>query len=254
MRTLSRDADRVVVGIAYSSRLHVPEHIAERWHKRAPRRPFQTGGDGRRAWGACHQTSSEHGLTIETGESASQLPGKNTTAPPGKVGAPKGQDIDSRGAAVAAGGNNGSFNVLSPAQVIKHGRYATFEAITTPMTLHGHSYGRYVLQHPGTEGPTEVIGELAGQASRFTATVGIDQSMNPNDAIQSGGSVEYLVYTDGRSASGRAPGPGTALPGRNHTWRDNVEAWTVETLNEAVRRPHVKEPRVRPVRGQFLER
>jgi hypothetical protein len=89
-------------------------------------------------------------------------------------------------------------NFLKPDNVITKGRYAAFNKITQPMTLHGKKYGLYVLQHPANEGPTEVFYNLAGQATRFTATVGIDQSMNPKDPVGSDPDVEYLIYTDGK--------------------------------------------------------
>ncbi len=65
------------------------------------------------------------------------------------------------------------------------------------MQLHGRTYGLYVIQHPGSDGPTEVIYHLDDKATRLTATIGIDQSMNPDDPIDDQPDVEYLVYIDG---------------------------------------------------------
>jgi hypothetical protein len=86
---------------------------------------------------------------------------------------------------------------LNPDKVITRGHFATFSKIG-PMTLHGKKYGRYVLQHPANEGATEVLYNLEGKASRFTATIGLDQSMNPNDPMGDEPDVEYLIYTNGK--------------------------------------------------------
>jgi hypothetical protein len=86
---------------------------------------------------------------------------------------------------------------LKPDKVITRGQWATFSKVG-PMTLHGKKYGLYVLQHPSNEGATEVLFNLAGRASSFTATIGIDQSMNPKDSIDDQADVEYLIYTDGK--------------------------------------------------------
>jgi hypothetical protein len=86
---------------------------------------------------------------------------------------------------------------LKPDKVIKRGQYASFNKVG-PMTLHGKKYSLYVLQHPSNEGATEVIYDLAGKASSFTATIGIDQSMNPKDSIDNQADVEYLIYADGK--------------------------------------------------------
>jgi alpha-galactosidase len=88
---------------------------------------------------------------------------------------------------------------LKPDKMVKKGAYALFAKVEN-MTLHGKSYPLYVLQHPGTEGPTEAIYYLGGSASHLTASVGIDQSMNPKDPIHRGATVEYLIYIDGRLA------------------------------------------------------
>jgi hypothetical protein len=88
---------------------------------------------------------------------------------------------------------------LKPDKVISHAQWATFERVKTPMTLHGRSASLFVLQHPGAA-PTEAIYYLNGRASRFTASVGIDQSMAPDNKIGAGATVEYLIYTDGRLA------------------------------------------------------
>jgi len=88
---------------------------------------------------------------------------------------------------------------LKPDKVISHAEWATFGRVKTPMTLHGRSASLFVLQHPGPA-PTEAIYYLNGRASRFTAFVGIDQSMDPNNKIGAGATVEYLIYTDGRLA------------------------------------------------------
>jgi hypothetical protein len=88
-------------------------------------------------------------------------------------------------------------NFLKPDKVITRGQWATFGEVG-PMTLHGKKYGLYVLQHPSNEGATEVFYNLEGKASSFTATVGIDQSMNPKDSIDDQPDVEYLIYTDGK--------------------------------------------------------
>ena len=91
------------------------------------------------------------------------------------------------------------WDFLKPDKTVKRGAYAVFSKVEN-MTLHGKSYPLYVLQHPGTEGSTEAIYHLGGRASHFTASVGIDQSMNPKDPIHRGATVEYLIYTDGRLA------------------------------------------------------
>ena len=88
---------------------------------------------------------------------------------------------------------------LKPDKVISHAQWATFERVKTPMTLHGRSASLFVLQHPGAA-PTEAIYYLNGRASRFTAFVGLDQSMAPGNKIGVGATVEYLIYTDGRLA------------------------------------------------------
>jgi hypothetical protein len=86
---------------------------------------------------------------------------------------------------------------LKPDKLITRGQYATFSK-AGPMTLHGKKYSLYVLQHPANEGATEVLYNLAGRATSFTATIGIDQSMNPKDSIDDQPDVEYLIYTDGK--------------------------------------------------------
>jgi hypothetical protein len=88
-------------------------------------------------------------------------------------------------------------NFLKPDKVITRGPWATFGKVG-PMTLHGKKYGLYVLQHPSNEGATEVFYNLEGRASSLTATIGIDQSMNPKDSIDDQPDVEYLIYTDGK--------------------------------------------------------
>jgi len=88
---------------------------------------------------------------------------------------------------------------LKPDKVVSHAQWATFERVKTPMTLHGRSASLFVLQHPGAA-PTEAIYYLNGRASRFTAFVGIDQSMVPGNKIGAGATVEYLIYTDGHLA------------------------------------------------------
>ena len=85
---------------------------------------------------------------------------------------------------------------LAPDHVLKQGSWAAFTPVG-PMTLHGGSYKLLVLQHPGNDGPTEVTYNLGLQAKRFTATIGIDQSMNPNDDLMDQPDVEYLIYIDG---------------------------------------------------------
>jgi hypothetical protein len=89
---------------------------------------------------------------------------------------------------------------LRPDRIINRGPADFFKRVANPMTLHGRSGSLFVLQHPSPGSPTEVIYNLNGQASRFTAFVGIDQSMLPEDKIQSGATVELLIYTDGRLA------------------------------------------------------
>jgi len=89
---------------------------------------------------------------------------------------------------------------LKPDKVITRGASSAFEKVKTPMTLHGRVASLFVLQHPGTEGPTEAIYNLGGRANRLTAMIGIDQSMAPSSQIQKGATVEYLIYADGRLA------------------------------------------------------
>ena len=89
---------------------------------------------------------------------------------------------------------------LKPDRIINHGQADFFKRVPNPMTLHGRSASLFVLQHPSPGSPTEVIYNLNGRASRFTAFVGIDQSMLPDNKIQTGATVEYLIYTDGRLA------------------------------------------------------
>jgi hypothetical protein len=87
---------------------------------------------------------------------------------------------------------------IKPTRLIRRGAYGDFSPLRQPMTLHGKSYGCYVIQHPGSGGPTEAIFALHGEATRFTAVVGIDQSMNPNDPVGDQPDVEYQIYADGK--------------------------------------------------------
>ena len=63
---------------------------------------------------------------------------------------------------------------LKPDRIINRGQADFFKRVANPMTLHGRSASLFVLQHPSPGSPTEVIYNLNGRASRFTAFVGID--------------------------------------------------------------------------------
>jgi Na+-translocating ferredoxin:NAD+ oxidoreductase RnfE subunit len=66
------------------------------------------------------------------------------------------------------------------------------------MTLKGASFSSYQLQHPGDSGLTSAIFKLNGNASRFTAKAGIDQSLHPDVALGAGATVRIAISGDGR--------------------------------------------------------
>ena len=85
-----------------------------------------------------------------------------------------------------------------PDQVVARGQWGAFEVLNIDMTLHGRHFTRYILQHPGDGGPTEVHYALKAKAHRLTAWVGIDQSMNLGDTIVTGAKVRVTATGDGR--------------------------------------------------------
>jgi hypothetical protein len=85
-----------------------------------------------------------------------------------------------------------------PDRIDTSGRYGLFEPVTTPMTLRGESFSSYQLQHPGDSGLTSAIFKLNGNASRFTAKAGIDQSLHPDVALGGGATVRITITGDGR--------------------------------------------------------
>ena len=146
--------------------------------------------------GACHQLESEHWVTVSPDElivpAAAPRSGPNS--------GPSSADSRTTGGAHSATAAAASLapDFARPDRVVTTGSWGVFAPQPASMTLRGRQFARYFLQHPSSGGPTEVHYLLRGAARQFTAWIGIDQSMNPNDAILSGASVRVKAQADGR--------------------------------------------------------